>query len=99
MSMPFSPETTAPGAPETDPASTPVPSFGFVIIWSSSQPWRAGEIGFLPSFARRYIGRGDEKIEDFEKFVHFGQHRPGQVPVETSSDGFLGGKTISKWQL
>jgi DNA-binding NtrC family response regulator len=88
-------DTTIPRDATAD-ARNPVPSWVFVLCWSSSQPDRAGEVAFLTAFEHVFLGRGDEKVHEF---AAFGQHRPGK-PVPTGSpEAFLAGQGLSRRQL
>ncbi len=66
---------------------------GLVIVWSSAQPERVGEIGFVPRGASRLLGRGEGPSG--ETALVFGRQRPGElVPGEA-----LAGRGISRRQL
>ena len=89
-------KTTAPGVANSFDEAAQVPLLGLVILWSKSQPQCVGEVALLPPFERRFVGRGGVEIE---KFVQFGQHRPGgYVPVDPH-EGLLTGESISGRQL
>jgi hypothetical protein len=88
-------DTTIPRDATAD-ASSPVPSWVFVVCWSASQPDRVGEVAFLPAFEHVLIGRGDDKVHEF---AAFGQHRPGK-PIPTGSlETHLAGRGLSRRQL
>ena len=91
--------TTAPGAAHSldEPAKPSV--LAFVILWSASQPERAGEVAFLPYAMMLFLGRGDEKPEQLEKFVHFDRRRPGEVIATDLREGLLTGRSLSRLQL
>jgi DNA-binding NtrC family response regulator len=88
-------DTTIPREGTAD-VGNEVPSWAFVLLWSSEEPHRVGEVAFLSPFERRVIGRGDEEVD---KFAHFGQHRPGEPLPRPSREGFLAGSGISRRQL
>jgi two-component system, NtrC family, response regulator HydG len=100
MAAPFSPEhpvATLPGVVDTYEANeSAVPWLGFVILWSKSQPDRIGEVGFLPPFEWRYVGRGDVEIE---KFVLVERQVPGEEHVPHPRRGLLTGDTVSRRHL
>jgi DNA-binding NtrC family response regulator len=88
-------DTTIPRDP-TAQAVSPVPSWGFVLLWSEIEPGRVGEIAFLRPFEPKIMGRGDAQIDDFATFC---KHCPGAPLVPTTRDGNLGGQNLSRRQL
>ena len=77
-------------------ASSPVPSWVFILCWSASQPHRAGEVAFLPAFEYVFIGRVDDKVHEF---AAFGRHRPGKPLPTGSIEIRLTGQGLSRRQL
>lgn len=88
-------DTTIPRGGTAD-VGNELPSWAFVLLWSSEEPHRVGEVAFLLPFERSLIGRGDEEVD---KFAPFGQHRPGEPLPRPSREGFLAGSGISRRQL
>jgi DNA-binding NtrC family response regulator len=70
-------------------------SYWLVLLWSN-QPHRAGESACLPARERRFVGRGDDKIRDFEPFW---RHRPGESRPPPALESCLGSNAISQRQL
>lgn len=66
---------------------------GLVIVWSSAQPERVGEIAFVPRGASRLLGRGQGP--EGETALVFGRQRPGELVP----GGALAGRGISRRQL
>src|SRR5215472_14449528 len=89
-------QTTVPGGADTtvNPPLRP-PSLALVILHSTSQPHRVGEVALLPPFKRRLLGRGDE---DISLFLRFARHLPGQTPAEDPREDPLLGQSLSRRQ-
>ena len=85
----------APERKATGAAGRGVP-LALVIVWSASQPHRAGDIAFLPFGVWVYLGRGDIEIE---KFAHFVCHQPGALAVFDPRLHLLTGDLLSRRQL
>ena len=88
-------DTTIPRDATAD-AGNQVPGWALVLLWSFEEPHRTGEVAFLPSFERRFVGRGDD---DIDEFAHFGQQRSGEPLPRPSREGVLAGIGMSRRQL
>jgi DNA-binding NtrC family response regulator len=62
------------------------------IAWSSSQPWRVGEVAVFATSTRVFLGRGDDSSG---KRVQFGR----QSPIHPFAPEPLEGRTLSRDQL
>ena len=75
---------------------SPVPMMALIILWSAAEPHRAGEIAFLHGSSWWFIGRGDERVEEFLDFKH---QRPCEPTDESRCSACLQGRTMSARQL
>jgi len=90
-------DATYPDADTCDPRdASPIPVLALVVLWSAAEPHRVGEIAFLPGSDWWFIGRGDEKIEEFANFT---QQCPGQTVDDGRRAPCLRGKSMSARQV
>jgi hypothetical protein len=68
---------------------------GLVLAWSSSEPWRVGEVALLPASGERVLGRGLPLDDDRAPRVRFAPHRPGP----RADGGWLSNPGLSRQQL
>ena len=71
--------TTVPGITHSEGAdqSHLVANLALVLVWSEKEPWRIGEVMFLPPHKVTYFGRGDGE----HACATCGRHRPGEIGV------------------
>jgi DNA-binding NtrC family response regulator len=81
---------------ETADTKGQVPSWALVILWSDSEPWRAGELAPLPGFETVIVGR--QEIGS-RRYAYFGRQRPGEPFAPSAPRGLLAGDGISREQL
>jgi hypothetical protein len=90
-------DATYPDADTCGPqAESPVPMLALVLLWSAPEPHRMGEIAFLPGSDWWFIGRGDDRLDEF---AQFGQQCPGDANADVRRSPFVRGKTMSARQL
>jgi len=87
--------TTVPGITHSEGAdqSHLVANLALVLVWSEKEPWRIGEVMFLPPHKVTYFGRGDGE----HACATCGRHRPGEIGVTSGSP--LDDDTLSRLQL
>jgi DNA-binding NtrC family response regulator len=86
--------TVTDGADTVDHGARP-PVLVLVILWSASQPERAGEVAYFPFGKRRLLGRGDDEPEAFARFV---RQMPGDSLTDEAPYDELTGKRLSRTQ-
>jgi DNA-binding NtrC family response regulator len=90
-------EATFPDADTGEPqGESPVPMLALVLLWSAAEPHRAGEVAFLFGSQSWYVGRGDDKPEEF---LPFARQCPGETVDPTRRAPCLQGRTMSERQL
>jgi len=91
-------DTTLPEPDDTPSSERNFPeAFALVILWSRDEPWRVGEVAFVPASGSKHwvtVGRGASEGTQPSRAL-FGQQRPGQwLPAPP-----LESRTISRRQL
>ncbi|MGH7297516.1 MAG: sigma 54-interacting transcriptional regulator [Polyangiaceae bacterium] len=89
-------QATAPGAATTAESAGEQSSLALIIVQSTSQPHRVGEVAFFPPGEPLFVGRGDGEAE---RFACFARQVPGEVFAVDPVEGLLGGESLSRRQL
>jgi DNA-binding NtrC family response regulator len=88
--------TTAPESASTVQEGDSPESLALVIVGSTKEPHRMGQVAHFRKGESLLLGRGYETAK--EKYARFRHQRPGQTPAVDPRDAFLDGDSISRRQ-